>query len=508
LSEETPALFSPRDIYTRLNQRWLEYFKEDRRFERKAGKNPDVDDLASYFSTFSNTPDGGLIVWGVEDKGTIVGCKDLSQGAVNKIENCHVTHCPAARPQFRRIPVVVNGGQDFCIAIYVPEIGVLVETNKGEAWIRYGESRHKMSEEDKQDFRSTRQELSYELTPATNYEYPRDFELEIIQDFCDAYRDREPGAKEWTNEDVLVDRMLLKRDGKKFRPLNSLVLLAARNPRLTIPGCRVRVQRFEGVEEGSGERYAPIKDRYIEGNVVQLIQRGQEAISDTIFDVTWLNPDSGRFVTTPEYPRLAWIEALINACIHRSYSFSGSEITVKLFSDRMEVESPGGFVPPVTEQRIYDTRSSRNPHLMDALRHLGYVRMAREGTRRIRDSMKELLLPDPVFRQEAVHGVLVRVTLQNDNRKRSTDKDVALYFGVELWKQLAPHEIKLAAHAFHNETIQVSEAQRITGRTWATSKKDLDRLVKRGVLLFEPGKFVRDSKAVYRIVPKEAMPGR
>ncbi len=174
---------------------------------------------------------------------------------------------------------------------------------------------------------------------------------------------------------------------------------------------------------------------------------------------------------------------------------------MKLFPDRMEVESPGGFVPPVNERTIYDARATRNYHLMDALRFLGYVRMAREGTRRIRESMKEWGLPEPVFKQEALHGVMVRVTLRNDpiSRKRATDRDVALHFGVETWKTLQDHEIKIAAYAFRNGSIQVSEAARLTGRTWHTSKKDLDRLVRRDILVFVPGKFVRDPKASYKI---------
>jgi ATP-dependent DNA helicase RecG len=223
-------------------------------------------------------------------------------------------------------------------------------------------------------------------------------------------------------------------------------------------------------------------------------------ISDAIYDVTWLNKD-GKFVTTPEYPQWAWFESLVNACVHRSYSFSGTEIFIKLFPDRMEIESPGGFVPPVNEKTIYSTRSTRNYHLMDALRYLGYVRMAREGTRRIRESMQEYGLPEPIFKQEALHGVVVRVTLMNDHetRKRATDRDVALYFGVELWKTPQEHEIKIAAYAFRNGTIQVSEAQRLTGRTWQTSKKDLDKLTRNDVLEFEPGRYVRDPKAIYKL---------
>ena len=120
--------------------------------------------------------------------------------------------------------------------------------------------------------------------------------------------------------------------------------------------------------------------------------------------------------------------------------------------------------------------------------------------------MQEYGLPEPVFKQEALHGVVVRVTLMNDHetRKRATDRDVAYYFGVELWKTLQEPEVKIAAYAFRNGAIQVSEAQRLTGRTWQTSKKDLEKLTRKGILEFEPGRFMRDPKAIYKLKGKPA----
>jgi ATP-dependent DNA helicase RecG len=119
--------------------------------------------------------------------------------------------------------------------------------------------------------------------------------------------------------------------------------------------------------------------------------------------------------------------------------------------------------------------------------------------------MEEYGLPEPVFKQEALHGVVVRVTLMNDHetRKRATDRDVALYFGVELWRTLQEHEVKIAAYAFRNGAVQVSEAQRLTGRTWQTSKKDLERLTRKDVLEFEPGRYVRDPKAIYKLKKRQ-----
>ena len=499
---DNPALWTPRDIWVRLTQRLMSHFGEDRRIEYKGERKIDFDDFATYLSAFSNTPDGGLIVFGADSYGNAQGCNSLAGDILNRLETCHVKSCPQAKPEYKRVSVIVNGQPNFCVAVYIPYVGKLVETNKQEAWIRYGDTRHKMSEEEKRDFRATRQELSFEMEFAP-YRFPDDFDLRIVQDFCDQFRQRE-ARQSWSNEDILIDRHLAARVDGKLKPFNSLVLLAARDPQRTIPGCRVRVQRFPDEIEGTGQKYNPLRDKFVEGNLVSIIKTAAEIIDDLIFDVTWLNKD-GKFITTPEYPRWAWFEALINACVHRSYSFSGTEINVKFFPGRLEIESPGGFVPPVNEKTIYSTRASRNHHLMDAMRYLGYVQMAREGARRIRESMKEWGLPEPQFKQEALHGVVVRVTLMNDHetRKRSTDRDVAQFFGVDVWRTLQDHEIKIVGYAFRNKSIQVSEAQRLTGRTWATSKKDLDRLARKGLLTFVSGEYARDPKAHYVVRASE-----
>ncbi|MEE4210126.1 MAG: ATP-binding protein [Parvularcula sp.] len=495
---DVPELWTPREIWVRFTQRMIPYFGEDRRIEYKVTPRLHWDDLASYYSAFSNSPDGGVLCIGVADDGTCVGCKNLSADQLNRIETFHIQICPSAKPEVKRVPIVVDGDQNFLVLVYVPYCGRLVETNKGDAWIRLGDAKRKMSEEEKRDFRATRNETSFEMEVA-GYNYPDDFRAQIIQDFCDQFRQREM-RPEWTNEEILIDRHLLKKEGQELSPLNSLVLLAASDTSRSIPGCRVRVQRFDGDQEGVGAHYAPIRDRFAEGNIVEIIQKASMLIEDALHTVTWLNKD-GKFVTTPEYPRWAWFEALVNACVHRSYSFSGTDVTVKIFSSRMVIESPGGFVPPVNEQTIYSMRASRNHHTMDAMRFLGYVQMAREGTRRIRESMAEYNLPEPEFKQEVVHGVVVRVTLTNDHevQKRSSDGDVARFFGVEKWKRLQEHEIKIAAYAFRNQEIQVSEAQRLTGRTWATSKKDLERLCRKGILVFIPGEYTRDPKAHYKL---------
>lgn len=493
------ALLSPRDIWLRLDPKLVGELAEDRRVEFK---RPQIDlkDLAPYFSMWSNTPEGGIIIIGCKSDGIAVGCSEVGTRKINDIERLHTIYCPLARPEYKRIECSLPTGSDFVIAIFLPYAGRLVETNKNQAFIRYGDSIHEMSEEEKRDFRNATREPPFELEDA-HISYPLGFNMQIIRKFCQNYREDE-GLDHLSDEEILELRNLGRREEKRFFPNKALAILAANNPRALIPGCRVRVQRFSGSREGEGDTYHPVFDRFIEGNIVGVIEECRTTVNTLVHDITWMN-DEGKFITTKEYPVDAWFEALINACVHRSYSFSGAEVTVKLFEDRLEVESPGGFYPPVTEKNIYEVRAARNHHLMDALRSLGYVRMAREGTRRMRESMRRWSLPEPTFKQQSIHGVVVRVILKNniELRKRETDRDFVSFFGDMLWLSLPEHERKIASFALRNTSINVSDAQRITGRTWKTSKKDLDRLVNKGVLLFIAGQYERDPQAHYTIKP-------
>src|SRR5690606_26195031 len=144
-----------------------------------------------------------------------------------------------------------------------------------------------------------------------------DFDQSIISLLCSAIREIERDRYgTWGDEEILIDRMLGERKDGAFVPSNALVMLAGLQPGRIVPGCRVRIQRFSGTEEGQGDTYAPIRDKYVEGNIPRLITEARPIIASLNYDVTWLNHD-GKFVTTPEYPENAWLEALTNACVHR-----------------------------------------------------------------------------------------------------------------------------------------------------------------------------------------------
>jgi ATP-dependent DNA helicase RecG len=112
---------------------------------------------------------------------------------------------------------------------------------------------------------------------------------------------------------------------------------------------------------------------------------------------TTLDVATGRFVTVTDIPRFAWLEAIVNAVTHRSYSMQGDHIRISVFDDRVEVHNPGQLPGPVRLDNIRHTRFSRNPRIARALAELGIVQELNEGVPRMFDEMARAGLPEPQF---------------------------------------------------------------------------------------------------------------
>ena len=66
-------------------------------------------------------------------------------------------------------------------------------------------------------------------------------------------------------------------------------------------------------------------------------------------------------------PRDAWLEGLVNAVVHRSYSLSGDHIRVEIFPNRIEIESPGRFPGLANPQRPLEiSRFTEIPELPES----------------------------------------------------------------------------------------------------------------------------------------------
>ena len=511
LTKAVLQLWTADEIFANADGATFRALGEDRRVERKLG-GIQPRELGTYVAMFANTaPDGGVIVVGMEDDGSMSGCARIGHERLNDLERVGYTYCPDARYDTKRIAATrsADGGEDFLLLfrVYYRQEKV-VETTNGDAFIRRGESRTLLKDDEKRELQISKGQVSLEREPC-GLSYPDDFDRDLIKTFADNYRMSRGLTGDHDDVDVLVLRHLGKFEGGAFVPNIACALLFARDPAAVIPGCKIRFLRFEGTTERSGSKFNVVKDIWIEGNLPGIIVETEGVVQSQVRDFTRLGTD-GKFFTAPEYPKDAWYEAVVNACVHRSYGLKNMNIFVKMFDDRLEVESPGGFPPLVTPQNIYDSHQPRNPFLMEALYYLNFVKCAHEGTRRIRDTMLKMNLPAPEFAQKEMEGSRVLVTMRNDvaHRKAFVDSDAAKMIGEDVFRGLDDEERLIINYAAERESMNITDAQRVIGRTWAFARKKLIGLVKKGVLKYEKRPhLVRDTKARFMLKVKH-LPSR
>ncbi len=65
-------------------------------------------------------------------------------------------------------------------------------------------------------------------------------------------------------------------------------------------------------------------------------------------------------VDFPEYSMRAVFEAVVNAVVHRDYSKTGSKIRLFMFSDRLELYSPGMLANTLTVDNLRYSQATRN----------------------------------------------------------------------------------------------------------------------------------------------------
>lgn len=202
------------------------------------------------------------------------------------------------------------------------------------------------------------------------------------------------------------------RNGNAMPTLAAL-LLFGRDPSRWHDRCGIDFVRWEGAERKSGAELNIAKRFRVEAPLAVILEKAFEAIKPFIRERQQLHDLF--FVEKLEYPTFAWQEAIVNAVAHRDYSIRGMGIEVWMFDDRMEIRSPGLPPSPVTLDALAQRKHmhcSRNPLIVRVLTTLGYMRELGEGVPRMFDEMERIGHYPPRF--DAIGGAIVQVTLRNE----------------------------------------------------------------------------------------------
>lgn len=168
------------------------------------------------------------------------------------------------------------------------------------------------------------------------------------------------------------------------------VLLFGREPKRLLPQSGIRARCFPGREMDS----APEHDLVLAGPLVALsgedgsirepglVERGLDFVRHHAGSSARFG--GGRRAARREYPEAVVRETLVNGLVHRDYRNPGTDrpLDLLLFSDRLEVCSPGSLPGTVTTEGVRcGQRYSRDQMLVDVMRDYGYTVPRGRGVR-------------------------------------------------------------------------------------------------------------------------------
>lgn len=363
--------------------------KEDQWFDRKSIR-AQPRSLAEDLVAFANA-EGGVIVVGLSD-GKVEGTKDLPQ-KVNDIRQCAMDHTtPVVRVTVDQVGCVNSRGEmDALLVLRVDPGEAVHELTNGECYLRVGDESRKLRHEQRQELEYDKGQNQYDGIGLPDVTLD-----DLNQILVKHYRER-TGATGTTTK-LFQARSLMTRQGQLT---NAGYLLFADLPQDLFPQAYIRVIKFLSNERGTGARLSldEENDFRIEGPIPTAISEAAKKIEELVPRRRALR-ESGLFESEPIVPRDAWLEGLVNAVIHRSYSRGGDHIRVEIYPNRIEIESPGRFPGLVDPNRPLDiSRFARNPRIARVCADLRIGQELGEGIKRIFDEMRRVGLTDPVYQQ-------------------------------------------------------------------------------------------------------------
>ena len=283
-----------------------------------------------------------------------------------------------------------RGEADRLFVITVPPSEQVHATNRDEVFLRVGDEDRRLDFEQRLQLRYDRGDTTYERTPGRSFGDAR-LDFYAVEEYASRMRHPDPMR-------LLQARDLADQDGEPFVAGH---LLFGVNPQVINPQAYVRVLRYDGLERRTGAEQNLVKDIRCEGALPQQIDAARQAVTE-ILPARKALGTNGKFGWSVLVPEEVWLEALVNAVIHRAYSNFGDHIRLTVFDDRVEVFSPGRF-PGITspDDLTQVQRFSRNPRIARVMADLSYGQEMGEGLRRMVAGMESTGRPRPVVTQTA-----------------------------------------------------------------------------------------------------------
>ncbi|TNF24163.1 MAG: ATP-dependent DNA helicase RecG [Deltaproteobacteria bacterium] len=354
--------------------------------------------LTKTICAFANA-DGGELFVGIDEDGD--GTWRWNGFAKPEDANAHLQVFEEFFPlggDFRYEFLECPGETGFVLHATILKVGPVKSASNGKVYVRRGaQNLSIVGPEPLRALQLAKGVISHEdstlasvpVADVTNSERIIEFMLDVV-----------PNA----NPEQWLPKQRLVVDGK---PTVASVLLFADAPQAYLPKAAVKLYRYKTTAlEGTRETLAfnPVT---IEGTTYDLIYA---AVADTVAAVEQIQIMTDEGLMPVLYPHESLHEIITNAVLHRDYAVN-DDVHVRVFDNRVEVESPGRLPAHITPSNILAERFARNPKIVRMVNRFPDPpnKDVGEGLNTAFRAMRKLRLRDPqIIERENSVLVLIR----------------------------------------------------------------------------------------------------
>lgn len=318
-----------------------------------------VDSLAAELAALANGS-GGQILIGVADDGQLVGLTPQDIGRLNQLlSNAASQH---VRPPLNPTSQNIQTDQGLVLVVEVTQgINKPYMDLHGRVWVKNGaDKRHVTAREEMQRMFQASGLLQADQVPVVGTSWADIDERTFARYFERRYK-RSPEQTDLALP-ALFENIKLSNGGT---PNLAGMLLFGKNPERHLHVCMIAAVCFPGTRL-SDSRY--LDSENIQGTIEEQYQHGLAFIRRNLHHV---QGDQGfNSLGLLEVPEEAFVELLVNALVHRDF-FTSATIRLFIFSDRVEIISPGHLLDSLTPEQIrIGISNRRNKVLAEHAAHI------------------------------------------------------------------------------------------------------------------------------------------
>ena len=357
--------------------------------------------LRDTLSSFSNQDSGGTIVFGLDENNGfdpvgIYDAQDLQK---------HVTEqCAQMVPPVRAVFTLAEYEDVLICAAEIPSVDLAERpcyySGAGRiqgSYVRVGEADYHMTDYEIYCCEAFRRHVHDDERPVDRATVAV-LDKNLIDEYIRNRQKDRPKSKQLSTEQT-YDMLAITRDG---HPTVAAMMNMGIYPQGFFPQWGITAIVVPGKEIGDvAEDHARfIDNKRIEGTIYNMVEEAQQFCLRNMKVRTIIDPATGKRTDRTEYPPDAVREAILNALIHRDYSFytEGTPVQINFFVDRLEIHSPGSLYGRMTvEQLGYAKMDLRNPALAVMAEAITGSENRYSGIPTMRRELAAYGLPAPVF---------------------------------------------------------------------------------------------------------------